>query len=128
MLELQDILLTTLHYLIIGINVLAWIPEKTRKLHLITISITFFSWIILGFWKGLGYCFLVDWQWDIKRKLGETDLPYSFIQYQLEYVFGIDVNPALTDWVTGLVFVFAILIAIWQHFLHSVYHRKFRNG
>jgi hypothetical protein len=117
---LLDIIYTCLHYLIIGINVLAWIPQRTRRLHLITISLTLFSWIVLGFWYGFGYCFLTDWQWDVKRELGERNLPGSFIQYQLVEVFGWEVQPELTDIITLLVFIAAVCIALWQHLLPHI--------
>ncbi|HUR31773.1 MAG TPA: hypothetical protein VMZ69_10110 [Saprospiraceae bacterium] len=44
--------------------------EKTRKAHLLVIDLTIASWFIIGLWKGFGYCFLTDWHWRIKEKLG----------------------------------------------------------
>lgn len=121
MLELQDVLFTVLHYLIIGLNTLAWIPKKTRKLHLIILGMTFFSWIVLGFEYGFGYCFLTDWHWDVKEQLGELNLPNSFIQYQIEEVFRLNINPELTNMVTALIFVILIIIALWQHLLSAYF-------
>jgi hypothetical protein len=123
MLEIKDVLYTILHYLVIGLNVLLWIPKRTRTLHLIAISATLFSWIVLGFWSGFGYCFLTDWHWDVKRLLGEQNLPGSFIHYQLVNVLGLTIDPKVTDWVTAVVFVLVILIALWQHLLAAKLRR-----
>src|ERR1019366_4368421 len=54
-------------------NIVGWIFPKTRKLHLITISLTAFSWFILGNWYGWGYCFCTDWHWMVREKLGYKD-------------------------------------------------------
>ncbi|MCE9501358.1 MAG: hypothetical protein K8R21_12800, partial [Leptospira sp.] len=45
------------HNTIILINVLGWISPKTRKLNLITLSLTLLSWVGFGYWHGWGYCF-----------------------------------------------------------------------
>ena len=39
-------------------NMGGWAFPKTRKLHLITLSLTAFSWFILGIWYGWGFCFV----------------------------------------------------------------------
>ncbi|MGZ8511472.1 MAG: DUF2784 family protein, partial [Chitinophagaceae bacterium] len=41
-------------------NMVGWIFPRTRKLHLITLSITAFSWFVLGIWYGWGYCACTD--------------------------------------------------------------------
>jgi hypothetical protein len=115
MLVFQDILYTSLHVLVIGLNMLAWIPKKTRRLHLITLCLTGFSWLILGLHYGWGYCFLTDWHWRVKRKLGEWPLPDSFIHYQIVETFGLQISPGTTDQLTGWLFLILILIALWQH-------------
>jgi hypothetical protein len=114
-----DILYSFLHYLIIGVNLFAWIPQRTRKIHLVFMAGTIFSWGIMGFWKGFGYCFLTDWHWSIKRKLGETDLPHSFIQYQIEKVFELHLAESITDQVTAIIFFILVMIAIWQHWMRK---------
>ncbi len=81
MLALLDVLFTLLHLLIIGFNLFGWIWPATRKLHLWCAGATAFSWLILGIWFGLGYCPITDYQWQIKEKLGEQNLPNSFIKY-----------------------------------------------
>jgi len=87
-LKILDLLFTLAHLIIIAFNLFGWIWKKTRKAHLIVVGITLASWFILGIWKGWGYCFLTDWHWRVKEKLGETGLPDSFIKYMADKITG----------------------------------------
>jgi len=117
MLELFDILLFCLHLIIISFNLFAWIWKKARRAHLIVVFGTLFSWLILGIKYGLGYCFLTDWQWEVKYKLGETNLPASFIKYFLdEYTF-IQLSAGTVDLLTGLCFGVAIVLTLYFNFI-----------
>lgn len=82
----------------------AWIPIRTRVYHLGALALVLFSWIALGYWFGFGYCVLTDWHWTIKKHLGETDLPSSFIAYALKHFFGI----SLSDYAIAVI-AYAIL-------------------
>ncbi|MCC5921935.1 MAG: DUF2784 domain-containing protein [Cyclobacteriaceae bacterium] len=75
MLIFADLFFTAFHTLFIVFNVVGWAFEKTRKTHLVTISLTLMSWGVLGIWYGFGYCPLTDWHWQVLRALGETELP-----------------------------------------------------
>src|SRR5450756_437447 len=79
MLRLLDIFLTFFHLIIIGFILFGWIWPATRKMHFICVLATAASWLLLGLWFGVGYCPVTDWQWQVKAKLGEHDLPASFI-------------------------------------------------
>lgn len=59
-----------------------------------------FSWFILGIFYGFGYCFLTEWHWQVKYKLGEYDLPYSYIQYLLNEYLGIYLSNMTVDILT----------------------------
>lgn len=83
-----DWFFTALHLIIIGFNLVGWIWRKTRALHFVFVLLTAGSWLILGIWFGLGYCPITDWQWQLKEKLGETNLPNSFIKYFVDKVTG----------------------------------------
>ncbi len=110
-LQILDFLLTIVHLLIIGFNLLGWIWRSTRKLHFNLMMATVFSWVVLGFWFGFGYCPVTDWQWKVKTKLGEQDLPNSFIKYFADKVTGMDISSTLIDWVTGLSFGLVVLVS-----------------
>ncbi|MDH3246202.1 MAG: DUF2784 domain-containing protein [Saprospiraceae bacterium] len=115
-LKLLDILLVSLHVLVIGFNLTGWIWKRTRRWHKLVLLLTIGSWLILGIWYGLGYCFLTDWNWQVKAELGETPLPNSFIKYGLDKLFGSDLPPALVDQVTAIVTALLVVVTLWIHF------------
>lgn len=100
-------------------NLTGWIWSRTRKLHLITLIATVTSWFILGIWYGFGYCVLTDWHWSIKEKLGETNLPNSFVKYIADKITGNVVNSALIDAVTVGGLIFAIIAAVYVNFIRK---------
>ena len=117
MTQLLDIGLTILHVLLMAFNLTGWIWSRTRKLHLITLIATATSWFILGIWYGFGYCVLTDWHWSIKEKLGETNLPNSFVKYIADKITGNVVNSSLIDAITIGGLIFAIIAAVYVNFL-----------
>ncbi len=74
------------------------------------------SWFVLGIWKGWGYCILTDWEWDIKRELGETQLPSSFTAYLANNIFGLGWSRALVDSLTLAGLIVAIIGAAVMNF------------
>lgn len=115
-LDLLDQFYSTLHWLIICFNLFAWIIPITRKANLTLLTLTLFSWIILGIFYGIGYCPITDWQWRIKENLGETHLPNSFIKYEIDRIFRIDSNPVAVDLLTVCMFTIAFLISLYVNF------------
>jgi hypothetical protein len=116
MLKFLDILLTLAHFAIIGFNLLGWIWPKTRKAHLIVVAATAFSWFILGIWFGWGYCPITQWQWNVKEKLGETNLPNSFIKYYADKISGKNIDASVVDMVTLVTFLVVIALTIYLNF------------
>ncbi len=92
-----DIAFLVFHTALVGFNMTGWIWKKTRRVHLALISLTCLSWFGLGLFYGLGYCPCTDWHWQVKRALGETGLPASYIKYYLDALTGLDWQPALVD-------------------------------
>lgn len=117
-----DSLLFTFHLLVIGVNVFGWIPQRTRAWQRYTLLLTTLSWLGLGYFYGLGYCFLTDWHWDIKRQLGEQNVPSSFIQYILRQKLGWQVPDLTVDLATGSVFALLLIITVGQ--ILQDYRRK----
>ena len=116
MTRLLDIGLTTLHVLLMAFNLIGWIWPLTRKLHLTTLIATATSWFILGIWYGFGYCPLTDWHWSIKEKMGETNLPNSFVKYIADKITGNEVNSSLIDTLTIGGLIFAVTAAVYVNF------------
>ncbi|HEY0680575.1 MAG TPA: DUF2784 domain-containing protein [Chitinophagaceae bacterium] len=127
MLRLLDIFYTIVHLALIGFNLFAWIWPKTRRAHLITAGATAASWFLLGIWFGMGYCPITDWQWSVKEKLGEKDLPNSFIKYMADKITGQDFDPAFIDNVTLISFALAVVLSIYFNFFHKR-HKKTSAG
>ena len=97
LLRLFDALFVAFHAVLVGFNMLGWAWRGTRRLHLVTISLTLLSWFGLGIARGWGYCPLTDWHWRVKRALGETGLPASWVKYHLDLITGLDWSPAVVD-------------------------------
>lgn len=104
------------HTSLVFFNLFGWIFPKTRNLHLITLGITLFSWIILGIWKGFGYCVLTDWHYEILRKLGKTDLPNSYIAFLVETFSGWLPNAELVEILTLVFTLVALVCSLWVNF------------
>jgi hypothetical protein len=124
MLHFLNIFLTITHLVLTGFNLFGWIWPKTRKAHFVTIALTGASWFILGIWFGLGYCPITDWQWKVKEKLGETNLPGSFIKYYADKISGKDINPSLVTTLTLGLFIVAVILSVYFNFFHTRSARK----
>jgi hypothetical protein len=116
MLHVGDIALTLVHLIIIVFNLFGWIFPATRRAHFICIILTAFCWFILGIWFGWGYCPVTDWQWHIKEKLGETNLPGSFITYYANKITGRHFSDAFINIITLVLFVLAAVISVYVNF------------
>lgn len=115
-LQFLDYFFTFLHLLIIGANLFAWAWHKTQKLHLYIVGTTLFCWLILGIWHGIGYCPITDWQWQVKTKLGEVNLPNSFVKYYLDKISEKSIPDATVDMITLVAFLIAIVCSIKVNF------------
>ena len=108
-----DVFFLVFHTALIGFNLTGWIWKKTRRLHLGVISLTIFSWVGLGFFYGFGYCPCTDWHWQVKRALGETGLPASYVKYYLDALTGWDWDPLLVDPAVGVIGLVAFGLSVW---------------
>ena len=107
-----DYFFMVFHTLLIIFNVFGWLWKKTRKLNLIILLLTGLSWTVLGIFYGFGYCPLTDWHFKVLRKLGESDLPNSYIKYLIDRLFGSDINAGLVDQLTLIVFIVVLSISL----------------
>lgn len=113
MLLFWDTALTIIHLAFTFFNLTGWIWKATRKAHIVTLGLTLLSWIVLGYWYGWGYCLLTDIQWDIKEKLGEKNLPASFIKYFADKIKGSNIPSIWIDRMTLTCFVIVILASVY---------------
>ncbi len=117
MYKLIDILFIVFHTSLIFFNLFGWIWIKTRKLNLYTLLLTGGSWLILGLIVGsIGYCPFTDWHFSVLYKMGETNLPNSYIKYLADRLTGMDFDPALVDNVTLFSFLISLAISLFLNF------------
>ncbi len=119
MLQFLDVLFTLVHLIIIGFNLLGWIWPVTRKTHLICVLTTVVSWFLLGIWFGMGYCPVTDWQWNVKTKLGEINLPASFVKYYADKLFQKNFSSSVIDTLTVVLFTISALFAVYFNFIYK---------
>ncbi|MFO8236261.1 MAG: DUF2784 domain-containing protein [Bacteroidales bacterium] len=112
LLKTADIFFLVFHTVLTLFNFLGWIWKKTRKINLITLSLTGASWFILGLFYGIGYCPLTDWHFQVLHELGHYDLPSSYIQYLVERLIGLKVQADIVDLATAVGFFIALVLSI----------------
>jgi hypothetical protein len=111
--HILDILFVVFHTILILFNLSGWIWRRTRMINLITLLITGSSWLFLGLFVGtLGYCPLTDWHFSILVRLGNTDLPSSYIKYLADRLTGLDISTSFVDNVTLCSFLAALVISL----------------
>jgi hypothetical protein len=107
--HLADSFFFVFHIALIFFNLFGWIFKPLRKWNLVTLALTAFSWIVLGYFYGFGYCFLTDWHWQVREKLGYNNPYHSYVHFLVETVFGITVPARLVDVCTVFFFVAAVV-------------------
>jgi hypothetical protein len=105
------------HTLFTLFNIIGWAFRRTRKLHLVTISLTAFSWFVLGIWYGWGFCFCTEWHYAVRRRLGYTDQTRSYIHFLILKLTGYNANMRLMEQATLWVFIGALLLNLFYTFL-----------
>ena len=111
MLQILDKFFLIFHTGLTFFNLLGWIWKKTRLANLITLSLTAFSWGILGIWYGFGYCPCTDWHWQVLWKLGERDLPRSYIVYIIREFTGFEPAASIVNFWVVILFILALLVS-----------------
>jgi hypothetical protein len=101
------------HITLIFFNLFGWIPKKLRKWNLVSLSATAFSWIVLGIFYGFGYCFLTDWHWQVREKLGYSTESNSYIHFLITELTGLSLDEGLVDVVTAILFFMAFALSIY---------------
>jgi hypothetical protein len=101
------------HTSLIIFNCFGWIFPKFRKLNLITLLLTVFSWFVLGIWFGWGFCVCTHWHWKVRFTLGYQDVSNSYIHFLILKITGIDFPEELVNVGTVVVFFSSLIISVW---------------
>ncbi|MBN1648402.1 MAG: DUF2784 domain-containing protein [Spirochaetales bacterium] len=103
LLKFLDVFFIVFHTTFTLFNIVGWIWKKTRKMHLITLLLTLFSWIFLGIWYGFGYCFCTDWHWRVRTILGNPPPEDGYIQFLVRVLTGLHPSYEFTARTTVIV-------------------------
>ena len=112
-LKFIDIFFFGFHTILILFNIFGWLVPKWRFINLISLTLTAFSWFILGIWYGWGYCFCTDWHWQVREMLGYQNKGASYIHFLILKFTGIDMPVSLVDTCTVIVFFSAFAISVY---------------
>ena len=118
-LRIANIFFFVFHSALIIFNLFGWLFARTRKLNLISLLLTFGSWVLLGIWNGWGYCFLTDWHYEILMRLGQSDLPLSYIAFLVERITGWLPSAGLTNTMTLALAILALMCSLWVNFIYQ---------
>ncbi|RMD98534.1 MAG: DUF2784 family protein [Calditrichaeota bacterium] len=119
--KILDVFFLVFHSSLILFNLFGWIWRKTRKWNLLLLVLTGLSWFGLGIWYGIGYCPCTDWHWQVKWKLGQHNLPNSYVKYLIDTLTGWNVNARVADIIAAAGYFSALAASIitnlrdWQH-------------
>ena len=108
-----DYFLAFTHTGLILFNLTGWAWVKTMRLHLLTMTLAMLSWFIAGVFYGWGYCPLTDLHWEIKRTLGETNIPISYVKYYLDKLFAYSFDPILLSNIVVPLGILVFILSIW---------------
>lgn len=103
----------TFHITLILFNLFGWIPHKLRKWNLASLCLTAFSWFVLGIFYGFGYCFLTDWHWELRDKLGYTNESNSYIHFLVTEFTNINIEEDVVDTLTAICFFSAFALSVY---------------
>ncbi|RYG34495.1 DUF2784 family protein [bacterium] len=125
MLAVLNIAFFVFHTALILFNVLGWIWRPTRRWNLATLLVTLFSWTVMGYWYGAGYCVCTDLHWRVRREMGIRDEADSYLVLMVRLLTGWDPPVPLVNAVAGTVFLFSLVMSVGLNLrdrrkLHSV--------
>jgi len=109
---LLDLFFFTFHTSLIAFVLGGWIWRRTRRLHLLAVLGVGASWFGLGIWYGWGYCPCTEWHWQVRRTLGDTDLPVSYVKFLADTLLGTDLNATLVDGLTLAAYLAALVLGV----------------
>ncbi|UQD56498.1 DUF2784 family protein [Flavobacterium sp. K5-23] len=127
MLHLIDYFFFLFHTVLVLFNVFGWVIPRWRFVNLITLSLTAFSWVVLGIWYGIGYCPFTDWHWKVRQLLGYNDESNSYIHFLLLKITGINLLESFVDVTTVAVFSSAYFISIYFAVKKRILKRKLKK-
>lgn len=93
-------------------NTVGWMFRRTRKIQLLTISLTASSWFILGIWYGWGFCPCTEWHWQVREALGRPVQSTSYIHFLVYEITGINLPPEGVDTAVLVILAVSMIMSI----------------
>jgi hypothetical protein len=118
-----DIFFFVFHFAIILVNLFGFLWEKTRRLQLIVLSLTTLSWVALGPFYGFGFCYCTEWHWQVRARLGDSDLPLSYIVWLFDYLLDVNISDQ-----TGNILAVSGLVLGWIGGILVLYLKKKKSN
>lgn len=124
MLAALNLTLHILHSAMVLFVLFGLLVPGFRRAHLWLLGVIWLSWLGLGLMVGhVGYCILTDWHWRVLWALGERDLPASYIEMMLLWLWPHDIDDAALRYVIAAVFLSLTGLSLWLN-----RHRKRLTG
>jgi len=124
LLKIIDVFFIGFHTILILFNVFGWMVPRWRFANFISLSLTLFSWFILGIWFGWGYCVCTDWHWQIREMLGYQNTSSSYIHFLILKLTTIDLPANLVDLFTGIILFTVFIISTYLNITKYVANKK----
>ncbi|MCK9421488.1 MAG: DUF2784 domain-containing protein [Bacteroidales bacterium] len=121
---MADYFFVVFHTSLILFNLLGWIWRPLRKANLVTLLLTGGSWFILGIFYGIGFCPFTEWHWEILHKLGQHDLPDSYISYLVGRFTGFRPDAMLVNALTATFYFLALALSVYMNFFRKKRPKK----
>ncbi len=115
MLSVLNILFFVFHTGLIVFNLFGWMAAKTRRWNFVALLATLFSWLVMGAWKGIGYCLCTDWHWQVRHAMGIQDDQGTYVGLLLTKLTGVIFSPASVFWVTLTAFTLAFAASVYMN-------------
>ncbi len=113
--KIANLFFFVFHVALILFNLFGWIFKPLRKWNLLTLGLTTFSWVGLGFFYGFGYCFLTDWHWQVREELGYAITSHSYIHFLITTLFPISISERVVDILTVTLFLVAVCLSLYAN-------------
>ncbi|MBX3119021.1 MAG: DUF2784 family protein [Fimbriimonadaceae bacterium] len=112
MLATLNILFWILHTGLVAFNVFGWMWERTRRWNLVTLGLTLGSWVGMGAFKGIGYCLCTDVHSNIRRQMGITDDPPTYVGLLIRKATGFNPSTEFVYWLSAGVFLISLIASV----------------
>lgn len=110
--QIANVFFFVFHILFILFNLFGWLKTPLRKWNLFTLSLTAFSWFVLGVFYGFGYCFLTDWHWLVRERLGYAIESDSYIHFLIITLTNFSISAYWVDALTAFFFFAALSTSV----------------